>query len=156
MYQVFVCHNPKKLFTPLIYNSPHSGRIYQKSFLNQTSLSLKEIRVSEDFFVDQLLTSVTDNGSFFLEACFPRSFVDVNRSHNDLDSRLINKLVFNRMNSRTAAGLGVIPRVVGDGIEIYSKNQQRRFREKKQDFNSNLLQHEKDGGFREHVFEETK
>ena len=40
--------------------------------------------------------------------------------------------------------------------EIYSKNQQRRFREKKQDFNSNLLQHEKDGGFREHVFEETK
>ncbi len=121
MYQVFVCHNPKQLFTPLIYNSPHSGRIYQKSFLNQTSLSLKEIRVSEDFFVDQLLTSVTDNGSFFLEACFPRSFVDVNRSHNDLDSRLINKLVFNRMNSRTAAGLGVIPRVVGDGIEIYSK-----------------------------------
>ena len=121
MQRTFVCHKPKTLLSPLIYNSPHSGRVYSQRFLRQASLNLKEIRVSEDFYVEQLLDSVPASGSFLLEACFPRCYVDVNRSSNDLDHHLISKLDHCSMNPKTAAGLGVIPRVVGDGIDIYDK-----------------------------------
>ena len=119
MHRTFICHSPQNTHTPVIYNNPHSGRIYNVNFLRQTALSFKEMRLSEDFYVDQLLDSVPESGSFLLEACFPRSFVDVNRSPSDLDEKLIAKLNSVGVNPRTAAGLGVIPRIVGDGIEIY-------------------------------------
>ncbi len=121
MQQAFICHDPEYVYTPIIYSSPHSGRIYETEFLDQASLKLKEIRVSEDFYVDQLLQAVTENGGVLLEACFPRSFVDVNRSCDDLDQKLISNLKTGAMNPRTAAGLGVVPRIVGEGIEIYNR-----------------------------------
>ncbi len=121
MQRPFVCHRPKFFDTPIIYNSPHSGRIYDSDYLEHSVLTLNEIRTSEDYYVDQLLQSVTDNGAFLLEACFPRSFVDVNRAPDELDEKLIAELSPKVMNSRTSAGLGVIPRIVGDGIEIYNE-----------------------------------
>ena len=121
MERPFVCHIPQNNPKPIIYSSPHSGRIYETSFLMQAALSFKEIRMSEDFYVDQLFATVIETGSFFLEACFPRSFVDVNRSSDDLDHKLIAKSDTYRMSPRTAAGLGVIPRIVSDGIDIYDK-----------------------------------
>ena len=119
MQRPFICHSPKNAGSPIIFNNPHSGRIYNGSFLRQAVLNFKQIRISEDFYVDQLLESVTKSGSFLLEACFPRSFVDVNRSPHDLDEKLIANLNSADINPRTAAGLGVIPRIVGDGIELY-------------------------------------
>ena len=121
MQQAFICHNPKNIHTNVIYNSPHSGRLYSANFLSQTALSFKDIRASEDFYVDQLLTSVTQTDAILLEACFPRSFVDVNRAASDLDQKLIEKFKINSSDPRTAAGLGVIPRVVGEGVEIYQQ-----------------------------------
>mgnify|MGYP001262398030 CR=1 FL=1 len=117
----FICHNPKNFNIPVIYSSPHSGRIYLREFLNKTPLNLQAIRASEDFYVDQLLDSVTGTGAFLLEACFPRVFVDLNRSSHELDRKLITNLSTDSISPRTAAGLGVVPRVVGDGVEIYSK-----------------------------------
>ena len=121
MQQPFICHTPRNSHTNVIYNSPHSGRIYNANFLTQTALSLKDIRASEDCYVDQLLTSVTHSGATLLEACFPRSFVDVNRAANDLDQKLIEKLNISSSDPRTAAGLGVVPRIVGEGLEIYQQ-----------------------------------
>ena len=119
MQRPFICTKPRKNHLPVIYNSPHSGRIYDGNFLRQSALSFKEIRISEDFYVDTLLDSVVDYGAFLLEASFPRSFVDVNRAASDLDQNLILDLDVKSMNPKTAAGLGVIPRIVGDGVEIY-------------------------------------
>lgn len=121
MQQAFICHNPENSQTNVIFNSPHSGRLYNTNFLKQAALSFKDIRASEDFYVDQLLTSVTQTDATLLEACFPRAFVDVNRAASDLDQKLIEKLKMNNSDPRTAAGLGVIPRVVGEGIEIYQQ-----------------------------------
>ena len=116
----FICHNPKNFNIPVIYSSPHSGRIYSREFLKKTSLNFKAVRASEDFYVDQLLDSVTGSGAFLLEACFPRVFVDLNRSSHELDKKLITNLRTDNISPRTVAGLGVVPRVVGEGIEIYS------------------------------------
>lgn len=115
----FNCHTPKIVRSPTIFNSPHSGRRYGRGFLNQSALSFNQMRLSEDFYVDSLLEPVVEFGSVLLEACFPRSFVDVNRSSKDLDQKLILNLDKCSQNPRTLAGLGVIPRVVGQGLEIY-------------------------------------
>ena len=99
--------------------SPHSGRQYSRNFLNQSVLSFHKIRASEDFYVDELLKPVIEFGSLLLEARFPRSFVDLNRSPKELDEKLIMNIKETLINARTSAGLGVIPRVVGSGLEIY-------------------------------------
>ena len=119
MQRPFICHKPRVGCSPIIFNSPHSGRYYSKSFLNQSVLTFDKIRLSEDFYVDSLLKPVVEFGSVLLEACFPRSFVDVNRSPMELDQKLIRNAKEGLTNARTLAGLGVIPRIVGCGLEMY-------------------------------------
>jgi N-formylglutamate amidohydrolase len=53
---------------------------------------------------------------------FPRSYVDVNREPYELDPRMFSGRLpsfANTRSMRVAGGLGTIPRVVGDGQEIY-------------------------------------
>ena len=53
---------------------------------------------------------------------FPRSYVDVNREPYELDPRMFAGRLpsfANTRSMRVAGGLGTIPRVVGDGQEIY-------------------------------------
>ena len=102
-------------------SSPHSGRIYQKLFLDLTGLSLEQMRASEDCYVDDLVETATRFGCTILQAHFPRVFVDLNRSFEDLDPKLIRDVDDKKTNKRIEAGLGVIPRVVGSGTEIYDK-----------------------------------
>jgi N-formylglutamate amidohydrolase len=55
---------------------------------------------------------------------FPRSYVDVNREPYELDPRMFSGRLpsfANTRSMRVAGGLGTIPRVVGDGQEIYSE-----------------------------------
>jgi N-formylglutamate amidohydrolase len=55
---------------------------------------------------------------------FPRSYVDVNREPYELDPRMFAGRLpsfANTRSMRVAGGLGTIPRVVGDGQEIYSE-----------------------------------
>ena len=119
MQQPFICHKPSNGHSPTIFNSPHSGRKYSRHFLSQSVLNLDRIRLSEDFYVDKFLEPAVEFGSVFLEACFPRSFIDVNRSSKELDEKLIYNLEKTSANPRTLAGLGVVPRVVGSGLDIY-------------------------------------
>ena len=54
---------------------------------------------------------------------FPRSYVDVNREPYELDPRMFHGRLpsfANTRSMRVAGGLGTIPRVVGDGQDIYS------------------------------------
>lgn len=121
MQRPFIHHKPTIVSSPVIFNSPHSGRQYSKVFLTQSGLSFDKIRLSEDFYVDTLLRPVTDCGSVLLEACFPRAFVDVNRAATELDQELIKNIKKVTKTIKTSVGLGVIPRVVGSGLEIYQK-----------------------------------
>jgi len=43
---------------PLVFNSPHSGFIYPRRFLETTRLDLPTLRRSEDTFVDELFAGV--------------------------------------------------------------------------------------------------
>ena len=107
---------------PIIFNSPHSGSVYPYDFLNASRIDLPTLRRSEDSFMDELITDLSGRGFPTVRVNFPRSYVDVNREPYELDPRMFSGRLpsfANTRSMRVAGGLGTIPRVVGDGQEIY-------------------------------------
>jgi N-formylglutamate deformylase len=68
-----------------------------------------------------LFESVIELGAPLIAARFPRAFVDANRAPGELDPAMFDAPLgaVGPRSPRVAAGLGVIPRVVRDGLEIY-------------------------------------
>jgi N-formylglutamate amidohydrolase len=113
---------PAEWRAPIIFNSPHSGSVYPYDFLNASRIDLATLRRSEDSFMDELIVDLSSRGFPTVRVNFPRSYVDVNREPYELDPRMfLGRLpsFANTRSMRVAGGLGTIPRVVGDGQEIY-------------------------------------
>lgn len=110
---------PQRRTTSVVFASPHSGRQYSAAFLRQSVLDSRSIRTSEDAFVDQLLDCVPKLGAPLLAAVAPRAFIDLNRAADELDPALVEGVRVTAHNPRVASGLGVIPRVVAGGKQIY-------------------------------------
>ena len=107
---------------PLVYNSPHSGSHYPERFLSMIRLDRDGIRRSEDCYVDQLFSGAAALGAPMLAANFPRAYLDVNREPWELDPRMFDGArpsYVNARSARVAGGLGTIPRIVGEGQDIY-------------------------------------
>ena len=107
---------------PIIFNSPHSGSAYPEAFLRVSRIDLPALRRSEDSFMDELIGGLSNRGFAVVRVHFPRSYVDVNREPYELDPRMFAGRLpsfANTRSMRVAGGLGTIPRVVGDGQEIY-------------------------------------
>lgn len=119
--QAFSLVFPAERTSPAIFASPHSGRDYPDRFFAQSQLSATALRSSEDAFVDLLFGSAPEYGCPLLCALSPRAFVDINRCPSDLDPEVISGIAKPGRKSRTRQGLGIIPRVVGDGRLIYRK-----------------------------------
>jgi len=114
---------PQMLRAPVIFNSPHSGNHYPKSFLAASRLDALTMRRSEDAFVDELFAGVVERGAPLMRAHFPRAFLDVNREPYELDPRMFSGRLpafANTRSLRVAGGLGTIARVVADAEEIYA------------------------------------
>ncbi len=108
---------------PFVFNSPHSGRHYPERFLAMSRLDGHAIRRSEDCFVDELVGSAPPLGAPLLAANFPRAYLDVNREPWELDPRMFVEAVpsyANIRSPRVAGGLGTVPRLVGEGLDIYA------------------------------------
>ncbi len=115
---------PADASSPLIFASPHSGRDYPAELLKNSRLDRHGLRQSEDSYVDLLFDEAPLFGAPLLRALFPRAFVDVNRSREELDPRMFADEVPKTADSRSSrviAGLGVIPRIVADGQDIYGR-----------------------------------
>ena len=109
---------------PVLFNSPHSGRVYPRAFLIASRLDVNTLRRSEDSFVDDLVMDVVKRGYPLMRAHFPRCFVDVNREPYELDPRMFDGRLpsfANTRSMRVAGGLGTVARVVGDAQEIYDQ-----------------------------------
>lgn len=116
---VFRLYHPERRDTAVIFASPHSGRDYPAGFLAQTVLDAREVRSSEDAFVDQLFADAPVYGAPLLVADVPRAFLDLNRAPDELDPAVIEGIIRAPHNPRVSSGLGVIPRVVAGGRAIY-------------------------------------
>ena len=115
---------PATLSGPLIYASPHSGRRYPAPFLKASKLDRHALRQSEDGYVDLLFDAAPRVGAPLLRALFPRAYVDVNRARNEIDPRMFADAApssIDARSNRVRAGLGVIPRIVADGHDIYGR-----------------------------------
>ena len=118
----FRLEHPARQTVPFLFASPHSGRCYPDSLLARTRLDAVTLRRSEDAFVDELFAGALALGAPLLAAQFPRAWLDVNRSAAELDAAMFDgalKVPVDAPTPRVAAGLGVIPRIVRDGAEIY-------------------------------------
>src|ERR1700760_2719348 len=113
---------PGEWRAPIIFNSPHSGSVYPQDFLTASRIDIAALRRSEDSFMDELIDDLSGRGFPVVRVKFPRSYVDVNREPYELDPRMFTGRLpsfANTRSMRVAGGLGTIPRVVGDGQEIY-------------------------------------
>jgi N-formylglutamate amidohydrolase len=121
----FVVHRPAgALASPLVFASPHSGRVYPPDMMAASALDAAAIRRSEDAFVDGLIAGALDHGAAIIAAGYARAYVDVNREPYELDPSMFEDElpVFARGRSaRVAAGLGSIARIVAEGQEIYAR-----------------------------------
>jgi N-formylglutamate deformylase len=120
----FEALEPAHFRGPLLFNSPHSGRVYPREFLLTSRLDLATLRRSEDSFVDELIAGVVTRGHPLVRAHFPRCYVDVNREPYELDPRMFDGRLpsfANTRSMRVAGGLGTVARVVGDAQEIYDQ-----------------------------------
>jgi N-formylglutamate amidohydrolase len=116
---------PPRLTTPLVINSPHSGRAYPRRFRERSRLDELTLRRSEDAFVDELLAPCVALGAPMMAANFPRAYLDVNREPYELDPLMFDGRLpafVNTRSLRVAGGLGTIPRVVGEAQEIYGES----------------------------------
>jgi N-formylglutamate amidohydrolase len=116
--------SPEAWTAPAVFNSPHSGRRYSASFLDQSRLTPQQLRRSEDCYIDELFDGCLDLGAPMLRAHVPRSYVDLNREPYELDPRLFAEPLpayANAGSPRVAGGLGTIPRIVAEGEEIYRR-----------------------------------
>jgi N-formylglutamate amidohydrolase len=113
---------PRQQTAPVVFCSPHSGRVYPRRFLEASRLDAHTLRKSEDCFVDELFEPVVALGAPLIAARFPRAYLDVNREPYELDPELFNGRVpefANTQSARVIGGLGTIARIVADTEEIY-------------------------------------
>lgn len=118
----FTLYQPALHVVPVVVDVPHAGRRYPRAFVERARLPLRSLRRSEDAYVDRLFARSVALGAPLLVAEFPRAYLDVNREPYELDPRMFDGRLpafANTRSMRVAGGLGTIPRIVGDGHEIY-------------------------------------
>ena len=74
--------------TPLVLDSPHSGTVYPEDF--RAALPLPELRRAEDTHVEKLYAFAPQLGVGWVEAHFPRIYLDANRDTAELDASLLD------------------------------------------------------------------
>lgn len=115
---------PERQSAPVVFASPHSGRVYPADFVAASRLDPLRLRRSEDGFVDELFAAAPAHGMPLIAATFPRAYCDANREPWELDPTMFEDELppwVNTMSPRVAAGLGTIARLVGSGEGIYKR-----------------------------------
>lgn len=115
---------PRAPRAPLVFASPHSGRMYPPALLDASRLDALTLRRSEDSFLETLFAAAPRHGAPLIHALFPRVWCDVNRESWELDPAMFDSRLPDWVNARSprvAAGLGTIARVVATGEPIYRR-----------------------------------
>jgi len=113
-------HTPNVCTLPFVVGSPHSGRVYPREFLQLSPLSGLEIRRSEDAYAD-LLFETSEIPVPKLTANFPRAYIDVNRSPQEIDVDMFDDPIAfpTERTLHVVSGFGIIPRLIREGCPIH-------------------------------------
>ncbi len=111
--------------TPLVLDSPHSGTYYPPDF--RPACDMASLRRAEDTHVEKLYDFAPALGVAWVEAHFPRSYLDANRDVAELDTALLDgpwpgPLSSDpRMLAKVRLGKGLIWKLTDDGLPIYDR-----------------------------------
>lgn len=107
---------------PLVCDSPHSGTFYPDDFKHAVPREL--LRQGEDTHVQALWEAVPRVGGTLLAAHFPRTYIDPNRTEDDLDPGLLAEPWPEALNpgEKTRLGYGLVWRNVSVGQPIYDRS----------------------------------
>ena len=83
----YIRRDPTGPVIPLVCDSPHSGTEYPADFGHAIPLSV--LRQGEDTHVHDLWQHAPAVGATLIAACFPRTYIDPNRTLADLDPDMI-------------------------------------------------------------------
>jgi N-formylglutamate amidohydrolase len=111
--------DPRAEALPLVLDSPHSGSLYPDDFAFCCPLPV--LRRAEDAYVDELFAAAPDFGATLIGAVFPRSYLDVNRAADDLDSSLLAAAWPDHLSLRPATKVGLVRRYAQPGVPIYNR-----------------------------------
>ena len=100
---IYKIHRPVGASSALVFDSPHSGCDFPDDF--GSALSVAQLRTAEDTFVQELYADAPAHGAHLLEALFPRSYIDQNRSSGDIDLELIDTAGFTLKRTRVSPAL---------------------------------------------------
>ena len=109
----------------LVLDSPHSGIVYPPDFLYTCDLAT--LRRAEDTHVEKLYDFAPALGVHWIEAHFPRSYLDANRNTTELDVSLLDEpwpgpvATDAQILSKVRLGKGLIWRTTDDGVPIYER-----------------------------------
>lgn len=100
---------PDAGFAPVVFDSPHSGNVYPDDFGH--AIDRIHLRRTEDAFVDELFADAPAKGATLLRALFPRSYVDPNRSPDDIDPAMLSGSwpYLANPGEKAKLGIGLIP-----------------------------------------------
>jgi N-formylglutamate deformylase len=111
--------------TPLVFDSPHSGTVYPADFDHACDRVL--LRQAEDTHVEKLYAFAPSLGIAWIEALFPRSYLDANRSEREIDVDMLDgpwpapietdPVVL----SKVRLGKGLVWKNLDDGQPIYAR-----------------------------------
>ena len=104
--------------SPLVYAIAHAGRCIPTIAEGRLQANALTVRSLEDPLVDLLVAGAETLGAALLINRTARAYIDVNRDPDEIDPRLVDGGAW-RETLRTKAGLGVVPRLGGDGKALY-------------------------------------
>jgi len=110
---------------PLVLDSPHSGVDYPQDF--RPACDLATLRRAEDTHVEKLYDFAPALGVAWIEALFPRSYLDANRNVTELDANLLQDDWPDPLESdpvllsKVRLGKGLVWRCTDEGLDIYDR-----------------------------------
>lgn len=111
--------------TPLVLDSPHSGTVYPDDF--RAALPLHVLRQAEDTHVEKIYDFASDIGAAWVEAHFPRIYLDANRDISEIDVQLFESDWPGEVTAdevtlqKVRLGKGLIWRFTDKGEPIYER-----------------------------------
>ncbi len=111
--------------TAVVLDSPHSGVWYPPDFGHICDLAV--LRRAEDTHVDALYRPALEKGVAWVEAKFPRSYLDVNRNTTEVDSTMFDAAWPEPLSddpavlSKVRLGKGLIWKCTDEGLPLYDR-----------------------------------
>ncbi len=111
--------------TPLVLDSPHSGTAYPADF--GFACTLAQLRSAEDTHVEKLYAFASTLGAAWVEALFPRSYLDANRNTTEIDTAMLSTPWPGPVDAdpvvmgKVRLGKGLIWKFTDEGVPIYER-----------------------------------